>query len=277
MYHACPYKYYLAVERGLSPLNRSTALDIGAIVHEGLKIYHHPINQGKTAESRLSMALDQMNQKISEIPGSHDDDWDPAFPAKLLTGYAHQYPEDDFKVLSVEQEVSFQLGDGIFFRGTIDMLARSASGDLFMVEHKTARTLSANLIKHYSRSPQTMGYAYCLSEVLKEPVAYVLFNFIIKSTAKKPTVAPYDRQKALLNTEYLRQWHDWALTAGKEIQSKTGTTDWRQNRYNCHPFAGRECSFIPICYYGENPQTLALFQQGSLGSGTDDLSGGSGV
>ena len=148
------------------------------------------------------------------------------------------------------------------------MLEREPTGELVMWEHKTARSLSASLLQHYGHSPQIMGYAYCLSEVLKEQVAYILFNMLVKT--KSPS---YHQEKVLTHLAYQLQWRDWALRKGREIKQCLVDDHWEENRYQCYPYAGKPCIYVPLCWYGESEQTLAFFNQEDAQGPTDTLSG----
>jgi len=164
--------------------------------------------------------------------------------------------------------ISFQMEEGIYYRGTVDLLEREPTGELVMWEHKTARALSASLIQHYQYSPQIMGYAYCLSQVLKEPVAYILLNVLVKT--KTPS---YHQEKLLIHKAFQIQWRDWALRMGQQIKSCLESGVWEENRYQCYPFAGKPCPYQPLCWYGESETSLAFFRQEDAQEPSDALAG----
>lgn len=265
---SCQKKFYWPVVRRLFPLKKPAPLDMGSLVHEGLKVFHHPLHKSKPAMERTDMAVKQVLAKAAEETDAHDDDFDLDATLALVRGYGAHYPKLGGNVLVVEQPISFQMADSIFYRGTVDMLEREPTGELVMWEHKTARALSASLIQHYQHSPQIMGYSYCLSEVLKENVAYILLNFLIKT--KTPQ---YHQEKMLTHKAYQLQWKDWALRKGEEIQKCLQTKAWEENRYQCYPFVGKPCPYVPLCWYGEGPNTLAFFRHEDAQGPSDTLAG----
>ena len=262
----CPKKFYWAVKRNLTSLKKAEPLDTGLLAHEGLKVFHHPVNAGKPVSERLKLARAAIQKLAKETEDEHDTDFDISMSDNLLIGYASEYSQDPLNVLAVEQPVSYELVPGVIFRGTIDLVARNTHGKLVMVEHKTVKSLSANTIAYYSRSPQTMGYASLMDRVFNEEPDSILFNFLIKQ--KTPS---FRREPALFHRVYMQQWRHWAVQVGAMIQECESRNHWIENRYSCHPFAGRECPFVKLCWYGESATTLAFYKQGELGSGSNEM------
>lgn len=265
---SCQKKAYWVAVRRLFPMKTPSPLDTGSCIHEGLKVYHHPLHSNKPTQDRLSLALNQVSLKVTEEKERHDDGFDSEEVERILRGYAAEYPKFAGRVLSVEQEVSFQMSENIHYRGTIDMLVRDEHEDLIMWEHKSARALSANLVQFYSHSPQTLGYCYCLQNILNEEVKYVLFNFLVKT--KKPT---FHQEKVLTQKKDLLQWRDWAYSRGQELEQCVANDSWSENRYQCYPFIGKACPYVPLCWYGESEATLAFFREETSSSPSDALVG----
>ncbi|OPZ49090.1 MAG: PD-(D/E)XK nuclease superfamily protein [Bacteroidetes bacterium ADurb.BinA104] len=263
---SCERKFYYAVQRNLTPRKKAEPLDTGLLAHEGLKVFHHPINASKPVNERLRLARASVQALAKETEDEHDTDFDPSVSDNLIIGYASEYAQDPLNFIAVEQPVSYEMAPGIIFRGTIDGVARNSMGKLIMVEHKTIRALNSNTIAYYSRSPQTLGYASLMERVFKEEPDSILFNFLIKQKVPK-----YRREPAIFHRVYMEQWRRWAELVGKRIQNCISTGVYMENRYSCHPFAGRECPYIPLCWYGESAMTLALFKQGTLGSGSNEV------
>jgi hypothetical protein len=266
----CPKKFYYAARRSLFTLKKPLPFDIGGLTHEGLKVLHHPLHKTRPMTDRLEMALKQVKNLAStvEAEAEHDEGFDINDVTSLLRGYAAEYPKDTGNVLAVEQSISFPMAEGIYYRGTVDMLERSSHGELIMWEHKTSRALSNSVIQMYIHSPQTLGYAYCLKEVLNEDVAYIVINLLMKT--KKPS---FHREKVLTQKVYLNQWRQWAERKGAEIQRCIQTDVWEENRYACYPWVGKPCAYVPLCFYGESPQTLSFFRQEGAQGPSDTLVG----
>jgi hypothetical protein len=236
-------------------MKKPLPFDIGGLTHEGLKIIHHPLYRSKPMIDRLEMAIRQVKAKSAEGVAEHEDEFDLEEVLRLLRGYVAEYPKDPGHVLTVEQEISFPMEEGIFYRGTVDMLAQDDHNQLIMWEHKTSRSLSASIIQMYGHSPQTLGYAYCLKETLSQDVALIMINLLIKT--KKPT---FHREPVMVQKIYLEQWREWALKKGREIKTCLDTDTWSENRYSCYPWVGKPCVYIPLCWYGETDASLAFFK-----------------
>lgn len=243
---SCQKKFYWSQIRRLVPRNQEIIpyLNDGSLTHEGLKVYHHPLNSEKLPEERLDLALEEIKKQANLSGGETD------MAEKLLRGYVERYPSDTFKVISVEQKVSFPVCENILFRGTADMLVREGK-DLVLYEHKTTGTLSGNLVVHYARSPQIMGYIYSLQQALKEDITYFVLNFLVKLKLPK-----FERYKYPINKSFLDTWRRWIERVGKDILTAMETDTWRENRYACFPFIGRECPYAPLCTHTEDTEKL---------------------
>ena len=145
-YIDCGLKYKLAKIDKLPPAFKSDSLVYGSTIHRVLEVYH----EARMHDERvpLSMILELFEDYWGEeLKKTSNIKFKKGVTAKsllhegksLLTVYCDKYPYDDFKVIGVEESISFTIpGLPVAIIGAIDLLEEDESGTLIITDHKTA-------------------------------------------------------------------------------------------------------------------------------------------
>ena len=145
-YIDCGMKYKLAKIDKLAPAFKSDSLCYGSTIHRVLEVYHEARMYNERVP--LSMILELFEEywneeltKTSNIKFKKGVTAESLFieGKSLLTVYCDKYPYDDFKVLSVEEAISFTIpGLPVAIIGGIDLVEEDESGTIIITDHKTA-------------------------------------------------------------------------------------------------------------------------------------------
>lgn len=142
--------------------------------------------------------------------------------------------EAQFDVLKIEEEYTFPLTENIFMRGHIDLVVKTRSEELAILDHKFSTNPGRYTIPKIESSEQLSGYCWLASQAFGQPINLVGFNGI----ALDPKVRGADR--------FVR---GWTYRADWQIQEYVANaTYWaRQIR------AWLESGFVPTdCEHGRN-------------------------
>ena len=169
LYNECARKFELSVVERLTPKIHGRALSFGAAFHAGLSVWYR--TQGKPEEevreyihrilTGFNLDPDAINNLIASsdlhkmrenfaviIAGGHlpplsdgqaGDKRSDEMLESLLRAYTKKYKYEPFRVLYVEQDVTFDLGSGKLYRTILDLIIEKtiADNEQGVVEHKT--------------------------------------------------------------------------------------------------------------------------------------------
>lgn len=266
----CHRRYYFAHQLGITPIDRPEYFIHGGATHEFLE----PFIMGKSLDSCLEAV-------------------DTAFPdggdtyCKVRSGceaYArnYAYPDPLFDVLATEvawsvDTSSYELG------GVVDGVAvHRDSGDIYILEHKTAAKVDGSYLDNLWRDLQVRIYGHIASDVLVErfgrrPVG-VIYNVILKPGVRRLGVTK-TRLQPQGDDQYLERCRDWYEKQGSEafvreilplnpvdreetvrqvdeayklLQFLISRNYWMPSNRRCND-RNRKCLFLPICDSGGTP------------------------
>ena len=163
------YKY-LYVDN-LVPIVISEALSFGTLWHEVLADTY------ESAEQQQSFIPPQGKNYAQLLA--------------MSAGYLRQY-QDHFKVLAVELPFEIYIRPphagramrGVRFKGIIDLVIERDDG-IWIVEHKTARTIDGKYLSKLWHDFQIMLYAYAYQELTGKKVQGIIYNIVKKSQIKQ--------------------------------------------------------------------------------------------
>ena len=203
-FKACRRKWDLGskLRQNYEPVAPAKPLEFGTAIHAGFEEYYDPLWWSKTTPTERTMAAigrfkaecDRQKRKRLEFSGdeslSLEDEED--FAERLILGtemfknYGDYYGEsDNFTPLYTELEFEVPIPDtDHIYQGRIDLVIEDAYGEYWIVDHKTRGSFGST--EHYTLDEQAASYAWALQEMLKIPVAGVLFNEVLKAYPKKP-------------------------------------------------------------------------------------------
>lgn len=102
---------------------------------------------------------------------------------RLITDYVTTYQaakgyDSQFDVIAIENLYEVNLVDNIYLRGHVDVVCRTRSGELAVMDHKFSTNPGRYILPKIDVSEQLSGYCWLVSQALKEPVTVVGFNGI---------------------------------------------------------------------------------------------------
>jgi uncharacterized protein YxjI len=249
----CPKRARFRYIDELVPLRQYSApLWIGTLIHKALETYY----QGAPMKEILEAVALEWDEQDPEVKDQRTLD----MCVGMLMGYAERYPQDEFNVQGVEYEFNVPIVNPATKRrsktftlaGKVDGIVE-IDGDMWLLEHKTADNPQGNYVKKIWSDFQILLYSLALRQEKKYPVVGVIYNVLVKSRRKKAIVEHYKdpgmfiRENVWLDEGRLRRVQEilWSLTQ-RWLQAQR-TKQWDENPLECVPWAGRPCSYLPIC------------------------------
>lgn len=151
----CPREYfyrYLEGKKTEEPVP-NLALDFGKAWHLALSFYYYARGVGLSAEEALKRAL-EVPQRLKEVQGFVEDAEQLETALEL---YFERYgdEEKDMRVLDVEVTLSAPLY-GRKYTARLDLVVEHR-GQVWVVEHKTDRSVTMHTFDRYELDPQILG------------------------------------------------------------------------------------------------------------------------
>ncbi len=281
----CPMSYYLTYVRNIIPEAKYIPFLTGGAVHEGLATWYVCWD---VEQAVIAMETNYRSELHDEPMVERDEliEKEIDLGKRMLTAYGKKYPTEKWSLERPEQTFKAVLGSSCFRCGTeypsrykltepnehlanvlcpnydccapVDFTIGKADlivswhGDLWFVEHKTAKQAGATYMQAFSRAHQTVGYVTQASKALGLTVRGVIINVL-----KKTKVPDFLRDVFVYGDNQKRQWELDTRLVCNAIRQYTAEHQWPQYTAACYRF-GR-CSFIPICdtfkNYDEIPAT----------------------
>jgi len=206
----CRKKYEYDYIVGLRPKIPSRKLHLGTLVHEALAYYYNPANMlSLSAENALALYKDRTHQELIKLQLPQDMlaefEKDKELGYNMLKYYFEEFaPEnDDFEVLSVEQEIQARVktptghASHVLFGGRVDGTVSRQKQNLIM-EHKTAASVDTNgLILDEQMSAYMWG-----SREMGMQIDGVIYNILRKvNPYSARSKAPYVHREIIYRNE----------------------------------------------------------------------------
>jgi hypothetical protein len=197
----CPREHALLHVAGLRPQRRSEALTVGWLFHHALEAYYRSGDEKAAWEAIQALA--------------HEPGYEETYPAveRMVGSYLERYRHHDrWQVLAVEETLAYQ-DKALSYSARLDLVVHDKADDrLWLVEHKTARTITADLLSGYQMDMQILGQVWLFNrcvDVTKYPkLAGVRVNITTKAAAPKHERVEVYPSKGHLDAfeESLRGW-----------------------------------------------------------------------
>ncbi len=197
----CPRKYRLRYVDALRRPQAPEALAFGSVIHNALERWY-TTSDGPT---RLHAVLDYIDEQYPER--AHDPGvrhtWHLA--RAMFEGYAARHPDDPFEIVEIEKEFTAEIrnpdtgraSQTFVIAGKADGIVR-LDGDLYLLEHKTASTITSDYLDRLWTDTQIALYSHYLRE-LGYPIVGVIYNVLLKTRLKQregETQAEYEQRRA---------------------------------------------------------------------------------
>ena len=207
----CRRRYYNRFVREIVPAGRDSNLYLGDTFHRSLEAWFALDRDGV---ARDSAAIARIHALIDASYPNRDGDpqqkrlWHLA--RAMFDGYRRRYPTEDFEVVDVEREFDARIinpatgypSRSYCMRGKVDLLVRMReTGELFIVEHKSAAQIDGAYIERLPLDFQVAIYSHFLSRDLGVPIAGVIYDVVGKAKLKQregETQEEYERRHAEL-------------------------------------------------------------------------------
>ena len=199
----CPRKYQLRYVDYLRRPERPEALAFGSVIHDALEHWYTSNDQA----TRLFAVLDFIDGQYPQR------DHDPTvrrtwhLARAMFEGYAVRYPGEAFEIVEVEKEFTAEIrnpetgrsSQTFVIAGKADGIVR-LDGELYLLEHKTASTITSDYLDRLWTDTQIALYSHYLRE-LGYPIVGVIYNVLLKTRLKQregETQEEYEQRRAQL-------------------------------------------------------------------------------
>lgn len=195
MYQTCRQKCKLRYFDMLKPIDTPTYFEFGTAIHAVLEHWYDPKSKYETLEEHKEAAW--MKAYESNL------DMQDYIKAKATSlAYFEHYKDEPFKVTHVEREFKQPLinprtgrkSKTFIFKGKADGIVKvdrkgndcgydalNLDDGNYLLEHKTAGSITDAYLDNVELSAQTLTYAIYMARELKIPIRGVIYNIIGKS------------------------------------------------------------------------------------------------
>jgi len=199
----CPRKYKLRYIENLRRPEDPEALAFGSVIHEALRLWYM-----LPADShRLLTVFDFIDSQYPDRGANPRQKAQWHLARAMVTGYAGRYADEEFEVLHVEKEFEGQirnpdtgrLSQTFSIAGKVDGIVR-IDEELYLIEHKTASSLTADYLDRLWTDTQIALYCYYLRQQ-GFPIVGVVYNVLLKARLQQrqgETQQEYEARRAAL-------------------------------------------------------------------------------
>ena len=190
-YCECSLKYRLSRVDKLKPEGTSDALELGSCIHKALADFHQEKMVGnKISLSELNECFE--NHWRTAVEGRSDIRYKKGKNSEtvlqegkdLLTTYYNNVPDDNFKLLAIEQPFSFNIHClPIPIIGVFDLVLEDESGTIIVVDFKTSSKAYSSL--DINQNQQLTIYQMAVKNWFKDRKILLRFDVLIKTKVVK--------------------------------------------------------------------------------------------
>lgn len=210
----CPrarYWGYEAYGKGIQSKGTNLDLFIGIVVHDAMAaIAKLSDTEGFTIDPIAEAAFTQIEDSILQASGPIVDQDAQDFAkeqATLSEGmirgfYKHVWPklrEQYPRIVAIEQEMEYDLGDGLIFMTKPDLIVEDRDGELVYIEYKTTSSKKDSWINSWQTAVQLHSSIMAVEQTLGRMPAYVQILGLYKGFES------YGKQSSPFCYAYVRQ------------------------------------------------------------------------
>ena len=286
----CPEKYRLAYVlggHGIAPVGELLRFVTGKILHKAQEILYagHPLKEALAMSDERYDAYAKRN--LLSPKALQDLEVERCATRAGIIGYAHLYrreiAHDKSKIfikgkpLLVDWIMKIR-GRKYRMRGEIDTIGVKDK-KVYLVETKSASSISSNLKEDVEMSPQTIFYLISYYQMFYKAgqKLRILFNYIRKPSIRQrnnESIKAYmqrvsddykERPTFYFHRAIIKRTSADILRFKQELINMIRAADrmvrkggWYRNRRSCN--AKGRCQFFDICAYGQKPGVMAGFR-----------------
>lgn len=152
----CPYLYELHHIRRFRRKEWDVALEVGGLFHEALARYFQSWLDGDESEVGREKAFEIVTRCYEHVPDISSE------VHRLLTNWLGMYHATryDFRPRVLAVECLVESSEPFFYSARLDLVLETESGGIELMDHKTARQYTANMLMSYRMEPQFLGHMY---------------------------------------------------------------------------------------------------------------------
>jgi hypothetical protein len=223
-------------------MEKSKALDMGGLIHEGFEVYYKMLQAGSSFNDRLQHALYRVKEISSDVTKWNSDIDEVRIVLATLEENLEFWKHEDerLEILIVEQPFAFVLFEDEFIRiiitGKIDLLVNKPGYEGLPIDHKSNKRDSEVL----RLSNQFECYTYAVQS------NYLVVNKVGFQKTLKPS-EKFKRVPLSYDPIYLEQWKTNTIhVILNYFTTSLATQIWPMNTTACLSF-NRRCEFYDIC------------------------------
>jgi hypothetical protein len=259
---ACPREHALSYEVGLEPTLLKEALGTGQLYHHCKELYYRAIQvhqqEWKAAwddvpreEYLYGGAKEGMRQaytvieKLREEPGYKDtaDELD-----RMLGGYFERYHmKDPWRIVAIEETVEYT--GAVRYSSRYDLVVEDLDKHcLYLVEWKSARYITEDLVDNYQMDFQVLGQVWLLHRCV-DLRRYFPFKGVIVGIATKQKTPKYERVEVMPSAAHLRAFEE-SLVGWSQVRDHMKFLNWPRALGHCAGYARgySKCQFYDLCH-----------------------------
>lgn len=256
----CPREHAL---RNLVQLRRkgdAEALTVGIAFHLALEMYYRAIQAWQSATEPYNgdeyfFGGAQKAEKeawacIEPLRTAEGYEESYAELERMLSGYFDSYRRKDrWRVIAVEENLEYDDG-AMEYSARLDLIVEDYDrGGMWVIEHKSARTVTADLLAGYQLDQQILGQVWLLQNCIELAHYPALKGVIVNITTKHKSGARVERVECMPSRYHLTAF-ETSMRAWCALAPCFEELGWPQALGNC---AGpsrywSKCDFYDVCY-----------------------------
>lgn len=255
---SCPREFGLRYEAGLAPEMPTEALTVGWLFHVGLQFYYEEIRDHQKATPNRPSSPEwlwggagkgqarayELVEKLGSVEGYGETS---ATLQRCFDGYFGRYDKTDrWRVIAIEETVHHHT---LEYSARLDLLIEDFErGAMYIVEHKTARAITADLIDNYQLDIQILGQLWLLKECV-DLKRYPKFGGARINIATKHKKGSHtQRLDVMPSPDHLAAFEESILQLRK-IRPQMKALNWPKF-WHCSGYSRgySQCQFYDLCH-----------------------------
>jgi hypothetical protein len=253
-------------DHGIRTLTPSDPLDTGIIFHHGMELYYGAIQAFQASgvakpgtdefffggqREGAQLALRSVD-KLRDAEGYEDVIEDAT--RCLDTYFEQHYRRDRWRIMANEETLLWD-GEklpkthplGFRYSSRLDLIVEEDNGT-WLVEHKSAKFISADLLDHYEMDLQVLGHKWlwehCVDTSKYPPLKGVLVNIVSKQKEPRCVRVPVNPSKA-----HMAEWENMLRTM-RERKAWAVRNDYPKSLGHCSGYARgySRCDYYDLCH-----------------------------
>jgi len=272
----CPREHALRNVVGWRRRGDAEALTVGVTFHHALEVYYRAIQAhqrpltirpGRPTEHYFWGNLAEAEQaawaSIEPLRGAAGYEETYAELERMLGGYFDAYRrKDHWRIIAVEETLEYE-DDGLAYSARLDLVVEDYDrGGMWVVEHKSARTITEELVAGYQLDQQILGQVWLLRACV-DAGSYPTLRGVLVNIATKHKRGPrLERVECMPSRQHLVGF-EGSLRAWHAVAPLLERLGWPQALGNCAGPARywSKCDYYDICYGQPDVPVEALRQE----------------